>query len=216
MSGSAPFRPAFSLGLTGGIGSGKSTVARLFAERGAAVIDTDDIAHALTAPGGAVMPAIREKFGPEFVSLTGALDRARMRELVFREPAARGELEGILHPMIRQSAFEEAARSGGNYVIFVIPLLTEQAIWQDMPDRILLVDCPEALQISRVMARSKMGREQVQAVMAAQASRAERLAMADDVIVNDGRLEPLSAEVARLDAKYRALAQKARMKKEEH
>lgn len=216
MSGSALLRPAFSLGLTGGIGSGKSTVARLFAERGAAVIDTDDIAHRLTAQGGAAMPAIRARFGPDFVGGDGALDRARMRELVFREPAARSELEGILHPMIRQSAFEEAARSSESYVVFVIPLLTEQAIWQDMPDRILLVDCPEALQISRVMARSRMKEEQVKAVMAAQASRADRLAMADDVIVNDGALEPLAAEVARLDAKYRALAQKARMKRKEH
>lgn len=216
MSGNVPFGPAFSLGLTGGIGSGKSTVARLFAERGATVIDTDDIARSLTAPEGQAMPAICARFGADFVSETGALDRAKMRELVFREPAARTVLEGILHPMIRQAAFEEAARSRGSYVIFVIPLLTEQAIWQDMPDRILLVDCPEALQISRVMARSKMGKEQVQAVMAAQASRAERLAMADDVILNDGGLEGLSAEVARLDAKYRELAQKACMKREEH
>lgn len=216
MSGSVPFRPAFSLGLTGGIGSGKSTVARLFAEKGASVIDTDDIAHRLTAPGGLAMQAIRARFGPDFVDESGALNRVRMRELVFREPAARGELEGILHPLIRQAAFDEAARSEGSYVVFVIPLLTEQAIWQDMPDRVLLVDCPEALQVSRVMARSGMKKEQVKAVMAAQATRASRLAMADDVIVNDGGLERLAAEVARLDAKYRELAKKARLAKKEH
>ncbi|MCM1128531.1 MAG: dephospho-CoA kinase [Alistipes senegalensis] len=216
MSGSVPFRPAFSLGLTGGIGSGKSTVARLFAERGASVIDTDDIAHSLTAPGGLAMPAICSRFGPEFVSESGALNRAAMRELVFREPAARGELEGILHPMIRQAAFDRAARFAGSYVIFVIPLLTEQAIWQDMPDRILLVDCPEALQISRVMVRSKMSEAQVKAVMAAQATRAERRAMADDVIVNDGAPEALAAAVAQLDAKYRELARQARLAGEGH
>lgn len=216
MSGNALFRPAFSLGLTGGIGSGKSTVARLFAEKGAAVIDTDDIAHSLTAPGGLAMPAIRAKFGSGFISDNGALNRARMRELVFREPTARGELEGILHPMIRQVAFEKAARLPGNYVVFVIPLLTEQAFWQDMPDRILLVDCPEALQISRVMARSKMEEKEVKAVMAAQASRAERLAIADDVILNDDGLEPLAAEVVRLDAMYRILACQADIKRKEH
>ncbi|MDL2285037.1 dephospho-CoA kinase [Oxalobacter sp. OttesenSCG-928-P03] len=201
---------AFSLGITGGIGSGKSTIAKLFAGHGAGVIDLDEIAHALTAPGGRAMAIIRETFGDEFVSENGALDRAKMRELVFQDPSARKRLENILHPMIHQEALDQAHRLKNDYVIFVIPLLVEQPIWQDMARRILLVDCPETLQVRRVMARSGMSKEQVEAIMAAQATREARRAIADDVILNDhdDGVESLLGEVARLDAEYKKMAKK--------
>lgn len=209
MPGSQNAQPAFfSLGLTGGIGSGKSTVAALFAEHGAGIVDMDDIAHRLTAPGGKAMNVIRREFGDAYVSKDGSLDRARMRELVFQEPSAREKLENILHPMIRQHAWDQAVQLKTDYVIFVIPLLTEQPAWQEMASRILVVDCPEALQIKRVMARSGMTQQQVESIMATQATRAERKAIADDVILNDNAVENLSAEVGRLDAEYKKIAQK--------
>ncbi|NLC24582.1 MAG: dephospho-CoA kinase, partial [Oxalobacter sp.] len=140
MPGSQNAQPAFfSLGLTGGIGSGKSTVAALFAEHGAGIVDMDDIAHRLTAPGGKAMNVIRREFGDAYVSKDGSLDRARMRELVFQEPSAREKLENILHPMIRQHAWDQAVQLKTDYVIFVIPLLTEQPAWQEMASRIQVV-----------------------------------------------------------------------------
>ncbi len=199
--------PLFSLGLTGGIGSGKSTVAKLFAEHGAGIVDMDDIAHKLTAPGGRAMAVIRREFGDEFVSEDGSLDRARMRVLVFQDPSARKRLENILHPMILQEAVDEAAQLDRDYLVFVIPLLTEQSIWQGIASYVLVVDCPEELQIQRVMARSNMRREQVESIMATQATRAERKAIADDVILNDDGVEKLSAVVASLDKKYRKIAE---------
>ncbi|MCL1886928.1 MAG: dephospho-CoA kinase [Betaproteobacteria bacterium] len=204
--------PFFSLGLTGGIGSGKSTVAKLFAECGAGVIDTDEIAHKLTAPGGRAMNMIRQEFGSAFMSEDGSLNRVKMRELVFQDSSAKKKLENILHPMIRQDALDQAAQLKNAYVIFVIPLLVEQPIWQDMVSRILVVDCPEALQIKRVMVRSQMDREQVESIIAAQATRAERRAVADDMILNDKGMEHLSAEVARLDAEYKKIVEKEAMK----
>ena len=200
--------PFFSLGLTGGIGSGKSTVAKLLQSSGAAVIDTDEIAHSLTAPGGMGIERIGRVFGPDYVSKEGSLDRAKMRELVFRDPSARKTLEGILHPLIWQESVGQAARQKGSYSIFVIPLLAEQPAWQTLVDRILVVDCPEELQISRVMERNNMSLEQVRAIMATQATRLARVAIADDVILNDGSLGDLSAEIARLDAQYRIMAEK--------
>lgn len=207
MPGNESSQPAFfTLGLTGGIGSGKSTVATLFAERGARIVDMDDIAHKLTVPGGKAMDLIRQAFGDAYVRADGSLDRARMRELVFHEQEARKKLESILHPMIHQKAWDQAIQLNGSYVVFVIPLLTEQPVWQKMASRILVVDCPEELQITRVMARSGMTREQVQSIMMTQATRAQRKAIADDVILNDNGVENLSAEVARLDAEYKKIA----------
>jgi dephospho-CoA kinase len=204
--GKKTYQPFFSLGITGGIGSGKSTVAKMFKTQGARVIDTDEIAHKLTAPAGKAMAAIRQEFGADFVDRNGSLDRAKMRELVFQIPSARTVLENILHPLIKQEALDQAFLPGEGYVIFVVPLLAERPIWQDMASRILVVDCPEELQIERVIARSNMSREQVMAIMATQATREERRAISDDVILNDGDIDRLSAEVIRLDAIYRKIS----------
>jgi dephospho-CoA kinase len=199
----------FSVGLTGGIGSGKSTVADLFGERGAAVIDTDLIAHALTAPGGLAMPAIVAAFGPDFVSASGALDRVRMRTLAFTEPAAKKQLEAILHPMIRVETERATQAAGGAYLLYVVPLLVESGSWRARVDRVLVVDCPEALQVARVMRRNAMREDEVRAIMAAQASRAQRLAAADDVIVNDTDAAHLLPQVERLHAQYCEMARQA-------
>ncbi len=201
--------PNFSIGLTGGIGSGKSLVADLLGVRGAAIIDTDLIAHQLTAPGGAAMPAIREAFGEEIVTAEGALDRAAMRERVFSDAEARRRLEAILHPMIgHQTELAAQAAADAPYRVFVVPLLVESGRWTERVDRVLVVDCPEALQLERVMQRNRLSAAQVEAIMAAQASRAQRLAAADDVIVNDGTLSQVEAAVARLHGVYLDLAAK--------
>jgi dephospho-CoA kinase len=196
----------FSIGLTGGIGCGKTTVANLFAARGASVIDTDEIAHALTAPGGAAMPALVAEFGPAYATPAGALDRARMRELVFSDPGARTRLEHILHPRIRDATAAAAAIATGPYVIFVVPLLIESGAWAGRVTRVLAIDCPEALQVARVMARSGLQEAQVRAIMAAQVTREQRLAAADDVVVNDDGLEALAPQIERLHAFYLAQA----------
>jgi dephospho-CoA kinase len=198
----------FSVGLTGGIGCGKSTVADLFEQRGAAVIDTDRIAHALTAPHGAAMPALVAEFGAAFATPEGALDRARMRELVFSDPGARVRLESILHPRIRDATAAAAAIATGPYVIFVVPLLIESGSWRDRVSRVLAIDCPEALQVARVVARNGLPEAQVRAIMATQVTRAQRLAAADDVVVNDDDLSALAPQVDRLHAFYLAQAQR--------
>lgn len=200
--------PVFSLILTGGIGSGKSTVAQLFAQHGAGVVDTDDIAHQLTTPHGKAMDAIRQVFGDDFINDDGSMNRTLMRELVFQDALAKKRLENILHPLIRQEALIQAATLDCDYVIYVIPLLTEQPVWQGMGSHVLLVDCPEELQIQRVMARSPLSREQILSIMATQASREERWAIADDVILNDNGIDVLNAEVARLHAEYKKIAEK--------
>ena len=200
----------FAVGLTGGIGSGKTTVADMFGAQGAALIDTDLIAHALTAPGGAAMPAIESAFGPDFVTATGALDRIRMRAAVFTDAAAKARLEAILHPMIRIETERATAEAGGSYLLYVVPLLVESGRWRARVDRILVVDCPESLQVARVMQRNAMREAEVLAIMAAQASRAGRLAAADDVIVNDGGASQLAPHVARLHALYCELASQDR------
>lgn len=197
------------IGLTGGIGSGKSTVADLFAARGATLVDTDRIAHALTGPQGAAMPAIAAQFGQSVVAADGRLDRAAMRTLVFSDPAARHRLEAILHPMIRGESLAEISAARGTYVMLVVPLLVESGAWRERADRLLVIDCPEPTQIARVMSRSGLAREQVQAILAAQASRQARLAAADDVIDNSGEPQALTAQVAALDAIYRRLAAQA-------
>jgi dephospho-CoA kinase len=192
----------FAVGLTGGIGCGKTTVADLFAARGASVIDTDQIAHALTAPQGAAMPAIVDEFGPDFATPDGALDRARMRALVFEHADARARLEAILHPRIREATGAAALLATGPYLIFVVPLLIESGTWRERVERVLAIDCPEEMQVARVMARNSMAEAQVRAIMAAQVPRARRLLEADDVIRNDDGLEALTPQVERLHAFY--------------
>ena len=192
----------FAVGLTGGIGCGKSTVADLFAARGAAVIDTDQIAHGLTAPHGAAMPALVAEFGPGYATPDGALDRAKMRALVFSDPSARARLEGILHPRIREATAAAALLADGPYTIFVVPLLIESGTWRERVARVLAIDCSEETQVARVMARNGLTEEQVRAIMAAQVPRARRLAEADDVIVNDAGVDNLLPQVERLHLRY--------------
>lgn len=196
----------FSVGLTGGIGCGKTAVSDRFAALGASIIDTDVIAHALTVPHGAAMDAILQEFGPGFVTADGALDRVRMRELVFSDPAAKARLEAILHPRIRAATAAAAAIATGTYLIYVVPLLVESGGWRERVDRVLVIDCPEEVQVARVMRRNAMSEAQVRAIMATQASRAERLAQADDVILNDGGLEALDHQIALLHAQYLAFS----------
>ncbi|MGX4641669.1 dephospho-CoA kinase [Massilia sp. SYSU DXS3249] len=205
----AAHAPAFSVGLTGGIGCGKTTVADMFGALGASLVDTDAIAHALTAPHGAAMPALLAEFGAGFATPDGALDRAKMRALVFADPGARARLEAILHPRIREATAAAAAIATGPYVIFVVPLLIESGTWADRVARVLAIDCSEKTQVARVMARNGLDEAQVRAIMAAQVSRAQRLAAADDVIVNDDGLEALAPQVERLHAFY--LAEAARI-----
>ncbi|CDG85061.1 dephospho-CoA kinase [Janthinobacterium agaricidamnosum] len=194
--------PFFSIGLTGGIGCGKTTVADLFAARGASVIDTDQIAHRLTAAGGAAMPALLEQFGPGVADAGGAMDRAKMRALVFSDPQAKARLEAILHPRIRSATVQAAAEATGSYVIFAVPLLVESGGWKQRVNRVLVIDCPESLQISRVMARNGLPEAQVKSIMATQATRQVRLAAADDIIANDGEIAALLPQIERLHALY--------------
>lgn len=198
--------PDFSVGLTGGIGSGKSTVAELFGERGAALIDTDQIAHQLTAPGGIALPAVVAAFGTESLLPDGAMNRTLVRERVFSDPAAKKQLEAILHPLIRAEVDRAAQQAHGPYTIFVVPLLVESGKWKNRVNRVLVVDCPEAVQIARVMQRSGLPEQQVRAIMATQATRAQRCAAADDVMCNDSDTAALSPQVDRLHALYCAMA----------
>lgn len=203
----------FIVGLSGGIGSGKSAAADRFAELGAAIIDADAIAHELTGPGGAAIPAIAQAFGAEVVAADGALDRAAMRRLVFADASRRAQLEAILHPMIHAASDTRrnaAVAAGAPYVMMVIPLLVESGNYRERFDRIAIVDCPEALQIKRVMARNGLAAAEVEAIMAAQASRQKRLDAADDVIHNDADLDALHAQVTALHEKYCAFANKMR------
>ena len=196
----------FTVGLTGGIGSGKSTVADLFAALGVPVIDTDRIAHQLTAPGSAALDAIRSAFSQAVIQPDGSLDRAALRRRVFADAAARQQLEAILHPRIRRAVAEALAAIDAPYVLIVIPLLVETGSYRDLLNRVLVVDCPEALQISRVETRNGLAHDEVLAILAAQVSRAERLAAADDVIVNTASEEVLRDEVAALHRHYSSLA----------
>ncbi len=196
----------FTVGLTGGIGCGKTTVANLFAQRGAAVIDTDQIAHQLTAPNGLAIGAIRDQFGTAFLLSNGAMDRAKMREYVFNDPAARKRLESILHPLIRAETENAAMHAHGIYLILVVPLLIESASWKERVSRVLVVDCPEEHQIARVMSRNGLSQAQVLAIMEAQVSRKTRLATADDVIENEGDQAELEPQIERLHALYASLS----------
>ena len=197
------------IGLTGGIGSGKSTVADRFAALGATLVDTDLIAHGLTGPDGAAMPAIRAAFGAAVIADDGRLDRAAMRALAFSDPAARKRLEAILHPMIREQSQREIEAATGCYVMLVVPLLVESGTWRERAHRLLVVDCPVEVQIERVMRRSQLAREQVLAILAAQATREARLAVADDRIDNGGEPAAIGPQVEALHAIYLALAAQA-------
>jgi len=192
------------IGLTGGIGSGKTTVSDLLKSLGAGIIDTDLIARQITAPGGIAIPLIEKEFGPGYLDPSGALNRPKMRTLVFEHPEARKRLENITHPLIRQETIKEAlksAKSGVPYLVFVVPLLIESANWQGLLDHIAVVDCPEETQIDRVMQRSKLNRAEVLQILRAQAKRQDRIAQADTVLHNHGNLESLSAEVHDLHQK---------------
>jgi len=191
----------FVVGLTGGIGSGKSTVADLFAAHGVPLVDTDRIAHRITAPHGMAMPQIAAEFGNVFVAADGSLDRARMRALVFSDEGARKRLEAITHPLIRAETEREQRDAQGPYVIVVVPLLVESGNWKTRVNRVLTVDCSVDTQISRVMLRNGFSREQVLAIIGRQATREARLAAADDVIDNDN--VPLDALKAQVDAQHR-------------
>jgi len=198
---------SFVVGLTGGIGSGKSAVTRCFADLGVPQVDTDEIAHSLTAAGGAAMPAICAAFGDGVVQADGALDRAAMRRIVFADRGARARLESILHPRIRAESSARITAAGDvPYLLLVVPLLVESGGWRSRVDRVLVVDCAEETQIARVIARNGFSADEVRAIIAAQASRARRLAAADDVLHNDGDLGEIAPRVNTLHRRYLELA----------
>jgi dephospho-CoA kinase len=198
------------VGLTGGIGSGKSAAAAEFARLGATVVDTDDIAHELTQAGGAALPHIKGLFGDGFIDASGAMDRKKMRSRVFSDPVAKKALEALLHPMIREESQRRIAAAAGPYVIHVVPLLIESPDYRSRVDRVLVVDCPEAVQVRRVRARSSLSEAEVRAIIATQVSRAERLAAADDVIDNGGTLDALRKQVAALHGRYVQMSRNAK------
>lgn len=191
------------VGLTGGIGCGKSTVADLFAEHGAAIIDTDVIAHRLTQVDGEAIPTIREAYGNEYITEDGALNRAKMRKLIFSDATAKQLLELILHPLILKHAKAQLPQAKTKpYTILVVPLLAESPAFQQLVHRILVVDCDEETQISRVTGRNKISKSEVRAIISQQTPRAKRLRLADDVIINDAALDKLAEEVAVLHERY--------------
>ncbi|QIK39261.1 dephospho-CoA kinase [Caldichromatium japonicum] len=195
----------YTVALTGGIGSGKSTVAQGFAELGAGVIDTDAIAHELTTPQGPAIAPILAAFGPMILSAEGWLDRACLRRIVFADPEARRRLEAILHPMIERVMLERLQSLNADYVLLVIPLLFETG-QERHADRVLVVDVPETIQVARVMARSGLSAEEVQRIIAVQLPRHERIARAHDLIDNSGAPQDLEPQIQRLHAQYLRLA----------
>jgi len=198
----------FRIGLTGGIASGKSTVAKLFEALGAPIIDTDVLAREVVAPGSPVLASIVNRFGKQVLAAEGSLNRAALRTIVFSDATARADLAQLTHPAIRALMEQRAAAAGGEYQVLVIPLLVETGA-RARVDRVLVVDCTEELQIRRLQARDGSTLEQAREILAAQASRAARLAEADDVIVNDGDLGTLRDQVAALHARYLKLARQA-------
>lgn len=196
----------YIVGLTGGIGSGKSAAADCFAQHGIVIVDADVVAHELTGPGGAAMATIADEFGSAVLTAEGALDRAAMRKLAFAEPEARARLEQILHPRIRRICDERCVAAASPYALLVVPLLVESGVYKQRCQRLAVVDCPEEVQIARVMARNGMSRAEVERIMAAQATRKQRLAAADDVIDNSGAPAALAPQIAALHDKYLELA----------
>lgn len=194
------------VGLTGGIGCGKTSAAKLFEALRVDVVDTDDIAHELTQPQGAAIEPIRQAFGEKYITDDGALNRGNMRDLVFSREDSRRRLEAILHPLIRAEAARRAAHFHGSYGILVVPLLLEAGGFQQMVQRILVIDCSEDIQLARTIARTGMNEQAARAIMSAQLSRRERLLQADDVIVNDLDMNHLKRQVEALHENYLALA----------
>jgi dephospho-CoA kinase len=193
------------VGLTGGIASGKSAAARVFATLGIPVIDTDEIAREVVLPGTPGLAQVVDAFGTDLLDTTGQLDRKRLRATVFGDSAARQRLEQILHPLIRATLESRSVVAGGPYQVLVIPLLVESGL-RARVDRVLVVDCPENLQIERLIQRDQASMTEARAILEAQTTRKERLAVANDVIVNDGDLAALDAQVRKLDSRYRLLA----------
>lgn len=200
---------AFVVGLTGGIGSGKSAAAQEFARLGATVVDTDAIAHELTGAGGAAVAAVRRLFGEDYVGADGAMDRARMRALVFADAAAKKKLEQLLHPLIRAESERRIAAAPSPYVVHVVPLLVESPDYRRRVARVLVVDCPPEVQIERVRLRSGLAEDEVRRIIGSQAGREARLAAADDVIDNSGTLDALHKQVRALHSRYMELARAA-------
>ena len=198
------------VGLTGGIGSGKSAAAAEFERLGATVVDADAIAHELTQPGGEAVACVAKLFGPESIAPSGAMDRDWVRARVFADPRARQALEALLHPMIREESRRRIADARGPYVVQVVPLLVESGDYRSRVDRVLVVDAPEEVQIERVRRRSGLSESEVRAILAAQAPRAERLAAAHDVIDNRGTIEALRQQVAALHRRYLDYSKAAR------
>lgn len=196
----------FIVGLTGGIGSGKSAATEYFAKLGASIVDADAIAHELTAPGGLAIQAIREAFGDTIITREGALDRVAMRTQAFNDKKIRQRLESILHPMIRAEAHHRSLIAQTPYVVLAAPLLIESNHWRERCDRICVVDCPEEMQISRVQRRNGLAREEILAIMRTQANRSERLAAADDVLDNSTELAALHRQIDILHQRYLELA----------
>jgi len=191
------------IGLTGGIGSGKTAVSDQLGKLGAGIIDTDVIAHQITAANGSAIELIRKHFGPDYIDANGALDRAKMRTLVFANPEAKKALEAITHPLIRQETIKQAFQlaKGAPYLVFVVPLLLESGTWIDLIDQLVVVDCPVETQISRVMQRNNLPRAEVEKILQSQASREDRLAHANFVIENQGSLDQLIEEANQLNQK---------------
>jgi len=200
---------SFVVGLTGGIGSGKSAAAAEFERLGAAVVDTDAIAHELTQAGGAAILELERIFGRDAITKNGAMDRDKMRARVFADPAAKKALEALLHPLIREESQRRIAAAQGPYVVHVVPLLIESPDYRSRVDRVLVIDVPEDLQVERVRSRSGLSEAEVRAIVAAQAPRAQRLAAADDLIENRGTIEALREQVAALHRKYLEYSQAA-------
>ena len=199
-------RPILRIGLTGGIGSGKSTVARILVDCGAILVDADAISRQLTAPGGAAISELASQFGPQVITAEGAMDRGRMRQLAFSDPAIKQQLEAIIHPLVSQESLRQslaAVAAGCACIVFDVPLLVESGRWRQQLDRVLVVDCTQATQIARVMARNAWPREGVEKIMAGQASRAQRLAAADICICNEALpLEALGRLVRQLAPRF--------------
>jgi dephospho-CoA kinase len=197
----------YLVGLTGGIGSGKSTIADMFAALGVRIIDTDLISHQLTQAGGAAIPALRDTFGAHVIDAQNALNRSRMRELVFNNPAEKKRLEAILHPLIFAQTKQQATSStDAPYTLIVVPLLFESGRYSDWLQRVISVDCPEESQIARTMQRSKLDEPAVRAIMAQQLNREERLTLSDEVIRNNVGLDDLKKQVVGIHHRLSALA----------